>query len=222
MKRGFLLLALGIGLAGGACHDEQRVTERAKQAAKEARKDTEKAVAEVSKDLIESKDDFIRKVRSDLNVLDLRIADLEGRSRVYTREDRQDLDTMMADLRTARTALEAALSTLTNQETGAWADARGTVEAALDRLRRVEATASAKLGQPGPDTELARKVQARLLRDRMLKADHVMAEAANGLVTLRGEVESEAARLRALDLARKTEGAKDVIDQLAVVPGSAP
>ena len=52
--------------------------------------------------------------------------------------------------------------------------------------------------------------------DETVKALKLDVDTVAGVVTLKGVVRSEAERQRALQLARETEGVKQVIDQLSV------
>lgn len=60
------------------------------------------------------------------------------------------------------------------------------------------------------------KVQAQFFTDPGVKGRNIDVTTANGVVTLSGKVDSEAARRRAIEIARGTEGVRDVEDHLRV------
>ncbi len=67
------------------------------------------------------------------------------------------------------------------------------------------------------DPLVTAKVKTRIIKDDLLdKSDINVDSDKDGLVTLKGTVPSEAARVRALELARTTEGVRKVVDALAV------
>jgi osmotically-inducible protein OsmY len=66
------------------------------------------------------------------------------------------------------------------------------------------------------DAELTTDVQARYYTDDIVRGRDVSVVASDGVVTLRGRVESEAARDRAVTLAREVQGVKDVRNELRV------
>jgi hyperosmotically inducible protein len=83
---------------------------------------------------------------------------------------------------------------------------------------RAESSGAAAVGsdpQAG-DAWLTAKVQAKFFVDPDVKGRNIDVDTTNGAVTLRGEVESEAERRRALAIARSTEGVQSVTDQLQV------
>jgi osmotically-inducible protein OsmY len=66
------------------------------------------------------------------------------------------------------------------------------------------------------DPGVAAKVEAKLASDNITPASKIEVTADNYVVTLKGTVDSEEQRARALDLARNTEGVRDVVDMIAV------
>lgn len=69
------------------------------------------------------------------------------------------------------------------------------------------------------DPLVTAKVKTKIIRDDLLdKSDVNVDTDADGLVTLKGTVPSEAAKTRALELARTTEGVRKVVDHLTVKP----
>jgi hyperosmotically inducible protein len=69
------------------------------------------------------------------------------------------------------------------------------------------------------DPLVTAKVKTKIIRDDLLdKSDVNVDTDADGLVTLKGTVPSEAAKTRALELARTTDGVRKVVDHLTVKP----
>jgi hyperosmotically inducible protein len=66
------------------------------------------------------------------------------------------------------------------------------------------------------DASIETSVQARLHTERTTRGDDIDVSAADGIVTLRGTVDSDAARQQALQIARGTEGVTRVEDQLTI------
>ena len=64
-----------------------------------------------------------------------------------------------------------------------------------------------------PDPDITAKVKAKLAADDTVKAYKIDVEAKDRIVTVMGEVDSVAAKSRVVELARATEGVRDVIDQ---------
>ena len=68
------------------------------------------------------------------------------------------------------------------------------------------------------DGWLVMKVHSEMLDEDVLDGSNIDVDVKNGVVTLQGTVPSEAGRVRAIAEARKTEGVKNVIDQLRIAP----
>ncbi|HTL46382.1 MAG TPA: BON domain-containing protein [Vicinamibacterales bacterium] len=85
---------------------------------------------------------------------------------------------------------------------------------------RAEQTTAATNNQSAqsnsPDWWTTTKVQAKFFADKDVKGHHVNVDTKDGVVTLSGTVDSQAARDRAEQIARNTDGVKDVRDNLAV------
>ena len=71
------------------------------------------------------------------------------------------------------------------------------------------------------DAGITTNVKTKMAADDMVKAYQVDVTTQNRVVTLSGEVETAAARDRAIEIARATEGVSDVIDQLRVADTAA-
>lgn len=65
------------------------------------------------------------------------------------------------------------------------------------------------------DVGLTTKIKAKFAADDIVKSSQIEVETANGIVTLKGNVDSEAAKTRALELARSTTGVTSVVDMLS-------
>ena len=72
------------------------------------------------------------------------------------------------------------------------------------------------------DPGITTAVKGKLAADDTVKAYRIDVDTKNRVVTLNGAVDTAAARTRAVELARGTEGVQQVIDQLTVTPGATP
>lgn len=72
------------------------------------------------------------------------------------------------------------------------------------------------------DTGITTSVNARLAADDEVSTYNIDVETADGVVTLTGEVQHARARERALELARNTDGVRDVVDRLTVAGAATP
>jgi len=66
------------------------------------------------------------------------------------------------------------------------------------------------------DAGITTAVKSKLASDDTVKAYQVDVDTSNHIVTLKGDVNTSLARERAVELARGTDGVRDVIDQLRV------
>lgn len=79
-----------------------------------------------------------------------------------------------------------------------------TAEAADATMRAIE------------DGRLTTKIKAKMALDDSVKALNLNVDTKDAVVTVQGEVRSEAERQRALALARETAGVKQVIDEMRI------
>ena len=79
--------------------------------------------------------------------------------------------------------------------------------------RRIEPVARDMLD----DATISARVKARLAADPDVKAIHIDVDTVDGRVTLNGKVESAHQREEAEDLARRTEGVREVLNLIQVV-----
>jgi osmotically-inducible protein OsmY len=86
------------------------------------------------------------------------------------------------------------------------------VRETADEIRTAAATAGERLA----DSWLTTKVQAQFFADDDIKARYVDVTTRDGVVTLKGHVESDQVRQQALQIVRNTDGVKQVQDQLVV------
>ena len=84
----------------------------------------------------------------------------------------------------------------------------------------VAATMTAGCAQTDPGITTA--VKTKLAADDTVKATDINVDTKNGVVTLKGEVPSAAAKTRAIELAKATDGVRDVVDAIAMTPAAAP
>lgn len=73
-----------------------------------------------------------------------------------------------------------------------------------------------KTGERISDGSITTKVNWFFMGEDRLKGSHIDVDTKDNVVTLKGTVASQAGRLRAVELAKETEGVKRVIDQLTV------
>ena len=71
------------------------------------------------------------------------------------------------------------------------------------------------------DAGITTAVKSKLAADDTVKAYKVDVDTANKVVTLSGEVDTEAQRAHAVMIARNTDGVADVVDQLRINPTAA-
>jgi hyperosmotically inducible protein len=72
------------------------------------------------------------------------------------------------------------------------------------------------------DAGVTTAVKSKLAADDTVKAYRIDVDTKDRVVTLKGDVDTEAARARAVELARATNGVRDVVDGLTVAPGATP
>ena len=70
------------------------------------------------------------------------------------------------------------------------------------------------------DGWLVMKVHSEMVDEDVLSGSNIDVDVKNGVVTLQGTVQTEAARARAIAVAKANDGVKSVTDQLRVVPGA--
>ena len=82
------------------------------------------------------------------------------------------------------------------------------------------AATPAEAGQVGAikDGWLVMKVHSEMVDEDVLNGSDIDVDVKNGVVTLQGTVPSEAARARALAVAKANDGVKSVVDQLRIAP----
>jgi osmotically-inducible protein OsmY len=96
----------------------------------------------------------------------------------------------------------------------------GQSPAAVERTQQPVATTGEQPAAAGPrpvdDAQVTSTIQSRFFLDPAIKARHIDVETRGGVVTLDGEVASEAERAQALLLAREAPGVQRVEDHLRV------
>ena len=70
----------------------------------------------------------------------------------------------------------------------------------------------------GPDATLTEAVKTKLLAEKTISGRRIDVDAQDGVVTLKGEVRSQAEKDIAAQTARDTAGVRDVIDRLVIAP----
>jgi osmotically-inducible protein OsmY len=71
------------------------------------------------------------------------------------------------------------------------------------------------------DSGLTTSVKTKLAADDTVKALNINVDTKDRVVTLKGEVRTEAEEAKAIQIARSTAGVTDVVDQLSIVPADA-
>ena len=87
----------------------------------------------------------------------------------------------------------------------------------MKRLAGLISAAALAVACGQTDTGITTAVKSKLAADDMVKAYQVDVDTRDKVVTLTGEVDSPAAETMALQLARDTDGVRDVIDEIRVV-----
>jgi osmotically-inducible protein OsmY len=72
--------------------------------------------------------------------------------------------------------------------------------------------------QSADDDRIYDEVRIKLVRDSEVKGGAFTVEVKDGVVTIKGVVEKEKARIKAEKLAKKVKGVKSVINQLQIRP----
>ena len=71
------------------------------------------------------------------------------------------------------------------------------------------------------DAGITTAVKGKLVADDLVKARQINVDTKDKIVTLTGEVKTQAEESRALQIARETKGVVNVVDQISVVPEQA-
>jgi len=87
----------------------------------------------------------------------------------------------------------------------------------MKRLAGLISAAALTVACGQTDAGITTAVKTKLAADDTVKAYQVDVDTQNKVVTLRGEVDSPAAETMAMQIARDTDGVRDVIDEIRVV-----
>jgi osmotically-inducible protein OsmY len=68
------------------------------------------------------------------------------------------------------------------------------------------------------DGALTAKIKSKMALDDSVKALNIHVDTTNGIVTVSGTARSQAERQRALQLAKETNGVREVVDRLVIKP----
>ena len=68
------------------------------------------------------------------------------------------------------------------------------------------------------DAYILSRVKTRFVGVDVLKGSDINVDCDKHVVTLKGTVPSEAGRARAIDIAKRTEGVREVVDHLTIAP----
>ena len=91
----------------------------------------------------------------------------------------------------------------------------------LQKCASLIAAAVIAVGCGQTDAGITTNVKTKMAADDTVKAYQINVDTRNGVVTLKGDVETTAAKQQALQIARTTEGVRDVIDQIQVIDTAA-
>lgn len=96
----------------------------------------------------------------------------------------------------------------------------GRIASSLVLALLISATAGPASAQIGAikDGWLVMKVHSEMVDEDVLSGSNIDVDVKNGVVTLQGTVPSEAARARAIAVAKANDGVKNVVDQLKIAP----
>jgi len=67
-----------------------------------------------------------------------------------------------------------------------------------------------------PDSVITAKIKAQMMADQAVRSTDINVDTKDGMVTVTGMVETQAAKDHAMSLARQTKGVKDVVDMISV------
>jgi hyperosmotically inducible periplasmic protein len=95
---------------------------------------------------------------------------------------------------------------------------RGNVRALFGTAVLAILTVGCSTNDPGITT----KVKAKLAADDTVKSYRIDVDTKDAVVTLSGQVDSPVAKARAVELARATEGVREVVDNTTIVAGVTP
>ena len=90
-----------------------------------------------------------------------------------------------------------------------------TAQEAREAAAEVKAAAS-RAGEKIADSWLTTKVQAQYFADDDIRSRYINVTSRDGIVTLKGFVESDAVRQQALQIAKNTDGVRQIDDQLLI------
>jgi hyperosmotically inducible protein len=126
------------------------------------------------------------------------------------------------DNTTAGQKLDAAVAEVKAETQEARAEARESQAEASAKLDQMGQEAKAKADQAGAalaDAAVVAAINAKLAADKDLEATKIEVFAHNGSVVLKGTAPSDAAVLRAVSLAKGTDGVNAVSSELKIVKG---
>ena len=87
-------------------------------------------------------------------------------------------------------------------------------------LAAAPAAAQTSAGPTGGEEWATVKIQSALYRDLRFRGRHLTVDTVEGVVTLRGKVDSDEAKANAAEVARSVEGVRSVRNELQVVPAA--
>jgi len=85
-------------------------------------------------------------------------------------------------------------------------------KSAADRVKN----GLSKTGEKISDAWITTKVKWFFMGEELLKGSDINVDTKDNVVTLKGTVKSQAGRVKAMQLAKDTDGVKNVVDQLTI------
>jgi hyperosmotically inducible protein len=86
----------------------------------------------------------------------------------------------------------------------------------LQRLAALVGVAALTVACAQTDAGITTNIKSKMASDDTVKAHQINVDTSNGVVTLRGDVDSALARERAVQIARGTTGVREVVDHITV------
>ncbi len=92
----------------------------------------------------------------------------------------------------------------------------GAVKGTSGEVAKDTKSAAKKTGSVLTDAEITSAVKTKFMADKTVSAMAINVDTDHGVVTLKGDVKSDAEKQQALKIARDTKGVRSVVDQLTV------
>jgi hyperosmotically inducible protein len=97
-----------------------------------------------------------------------------------------------------------------------WSDGDWTIDATSRNAERLATRAAVKAGRTMSESAITAKIKSKMALDEHVNARAIDVDTSGSVVELSGVVASARERVRAVDLARDTEGVSRVVDRLRI------